>query len=225
MTDSELTQGDNDLQQLQAVRREQLSCLFDVDSKLQALTPPQAQPQVRQGPQKPLSFPNHNPIGSSTAAALDALGKSRRKNPGGSKRQGQPPTQPIQQPLHLPTPAELAAQYGQLQTPQQPFQGEQPQGRPVKPGRRQVTLFSLWRRFQHFVSTQPQESGKEIAQHVGFVLLGGALKFFAPSAAAVPVVVGLAVATIVLLFLFRPGWRELRLTSCLLLGLCLSSFL
>ena len=229
MTDSELTQGD-DLQQLQAVRREQLSCLFDVDSKLQALPPPQAQPQVRQGPQKPLSFPNHNPIGSSTAAALDALGKSRRKNPGGSKRQSQPPTQAAQtqQRLRLPTESELAAMYGQPQAPQplHPAQAQQaPQSdfvRRVPPQR--FTLFSLWRRAKHFALTQPQEFGKELAQYLAFVVLGGSIKFFAPPT-AVPVLIGLALLTIVCLFLFRPGWHEQALTACLLVGLCLSGFL
>lgn len=230
MPDSNLTQGDTELQRLQAVRREQLSCLFDADSTLRALPPTPVKPTVPPVGQKSLTFPNHNPIVvDSTAAAMAALGKSRRRKPGGSKVQGQPAPLPTPSPTatppvpRLPTEAELAALYGKPQAslPVQSLpQAELGRQTPA----RRVTLVSLWRRARHFVRTRPRFM-QELAQHVAFVVLGGSIRFFAPSPAAVPIVMGLAFLTIVCLFLFRPGWREQRLTGCLLLGLCLSSFL
>jgi len=240
MPDSDLTQGDDDLQRLQGIRQQQLSCLFDVDSNLQALSPPPVKAQVRQGSQKRLEFPNHNPIAfNSTTAALEALGSGRlrRNNPGGSQRQIQPPTRAAQtqQQPRLRTQAELATLYGPPQ-PSQPsqrsaqpplsqYQDEQSlQGRSVRPAGRQFNLVALCRRVRDFARTQPQEAAKEFAQYVAFVALGWSIRYFAPSPAVVPLVVVLAVLTIVCLFLLRPGWREQGLTACLLLGLYLSGF-
>ncbi len=230
MNNADLVPGDDELQRLAAVRHRQLSCLFDVDSQEQVLPPP-TPVAARPGDGRRVDFPNHNPLLGDPTAALAALGgKSRRQRPGGSK--AVPPTPPGLSPTpsgpRLPTQAELAARYG---SPTPPSAAPWPQSlTPPTPGtppserlprRRRPLLPHLWRRLQWLVRSQPQA----VAQHVGFMALGALIRFLAPSPALVPVVLGISLLTVVALFLFCPGWREQRLTACLLLGLWLSTFL
>ena len=213
MTNSNLTPATSEQQQLEAARLDKLSCLFDVDSHVQALPPPPT--PARTQAQPTLSLPNHNPL-PADAAALQALGltRPRRKKPGGSRRQPLPTQEPS--PARDPG-GQSTAFAGQPPFADQPFDGDD---YPRPSARRQrVTLVGLCRWLYWYVSTKPTDA----VQYPAFVVLGVVARLvIASNSFGVTCLVVASLGLTVVVGLCRTGWRELLLSSCLLVGVLLA---
>lgn len=197
---------DPDLQSLEQARCETLSCLFDVDSHLQALPPPvEKQPLQATSQSRPLSFPNSNPIPTDlTDNALRAL---HRLNSG----------QQVSRPL--PPPHSFSPQAGVQGSVAE--SGQEPEYQVQRPLiRRRVTLYSLYRSAVHCAKTLPQEA----FFYPSFFVIGFVSRLFAQNALTSSLLVGSSLVLIAFVGIFRPRLRDLFLSLCLFLGVVLGGF-